>query len=102
MINISSVEYARPIGPSLRPYISARSTDRFSSIRALGELDIRFTRSKDNKVVYAIALGWPAGEFVVQSLGTANAAKVGRVELLGTGEKLRWRRQLSAAHSADK
>jgi alpha-L-fucosidase len=68
------------------------------SIRALGELDIRFTRSKDNKVVYAIALGWPAGEFVVQSLGTANAAKVGRVELLGTGEKLRWRQASDGLH----
>jgi len=68
------------------------------SIRALGELDIRFTRSKDNKVVYAIALGWPAGEFVVQSLGTANAANVGRVELLGTGEKLRWRQASDGLH----
>jgi alpha-L-fucosidase len=71
-------------------------TGRFKgdSIRALNERDIRFTRSKDGKTVYAIALGWPAGEFVVQSLGTGNATqpgKVERVELLGTGEKPRWK-----------
>jgi len=65
-----------------------------NSVNKLGEKDIRFTRSKDGKTVYAIALGWPAGEFVVQSLGTGNATqpgKVERVELLGTGEKPRWK-----------
>jgi alpha-L-fucosidase len=61
-----------------------------NSVSQLGEKDIRFTRSKDGKVVYAIALGWPSAEFVVQSLGTGNG-KVERVELLGTGEKVRWR-----------
>jgi alpha-L-fucosidase len=65
-----------------------------NSIAQLGEKDIRFTRSKDGKVVYAIALGWPAAEFVISSLGTASSTspgKVERVELLGTGEKVRWR-----------
>jgi alpha-L-fucosidase len=61
-----------------------------NSVSQLGEKDIRFTRSKDEKTVYAIALGWPAAEFVVASLGTSNG-KVERVELLGTGEKVRWR-----------
>jgi len=39
-------------------------------------------------------LGWPAAEFVVQSLGTAGtiqAGKILRVELLGSAEKLRWK-----------
>ena len=65
-----------------------------NSISQLGEKDVRFTRSKDGKVVYAIVLGWPAAEFVVASLGTASTTqpgKVERVELLGTGEKPRWR-----------
>ncbi|MGA8108573.1 MAG: alpha-L-fucosidase [Acidobacteriaceae bacterium] len=65
-----------------------------NSIAKLGEKDIRFTGSKDGKTLYAIALGWPTGEFVVQSLGTAGSAqpgKIERVELLGTGEKLRWK-----------
>ena len=67
-----------------------------NSIAQLGEKDIRFTRSKDGKTVYAIALGWPAAEFVVQSLGTANATqpgKIERVELLGTGERVRWKQE---------
>jgi alpha-L-fucosidase len=65
-----------------------------NSVSALSEKDIRYTRSKDSKTVYAIALGWPAGEFVIASLGTASTTQPGkilRVELLGTGEKPRWR-----------
>jgi alpha-L-fucosidase len=68
-----------------------------NSVSQLGEKDIRFTRSKDGKTVYAIALGWPAGEFVVASLGTSNG-KVERVELLGTGEKVRWRQGSDGLH----
>ncbi len=71
------------------------------SVSKLGEKDIRFTRSKDSKVIFAIALGWPAGEVVVQSLGTASAqapGKVERVELLGTGEKVRWRQAADGLH----
>jgi alpha-L-fucosidase len=65
-----------------------------NSIRALGEKDIRFTRSKDSKTLYALVLGWLAGEIVIQSLGTSSSAQPGKVEhvtLLGTGEKLRWK-----------
>ena len=65
-----------------------------NSVNALGEKDIRFTANKAGKVVYAMVLGWPAGEIAIQSLGTANDAKPGKVahvELLGTGERLRWR-----------
>jgi alpha-L-fucosidase len=65
-----------------------------NSVSQLGEKDIRFTRNKAGNVVYAIALGWPSGEIVVQSLGTSSAAhpgKVRNVQLLGTEEKLRWK-----------
>lgn len=54
----------------------------------------RFTANKAGKVVYALVLGWPAGEIAIQSLGTGNDTKPGKiahVELLGTGERLRWR-----------
>jgi alpha-L-fucosidase len=64
------------------------------SVKVLSEKDIRFTRSKDGKIIYAFALGWPAGEIVIQSLGLSNASqpgKIAHVELIGTGEKLRWR-----------
>jgi len=65
-----------------------------NSISKLGEKDIRFTRNKAGNVVYAIVLGWPADEIAIQSLGTGNATQPGRiehVELLGTGERIRWK-----------
>src|SRR5271166_5275773 len=68
----------------------------------LGAKDIRFTRNKANSVIYALALGWPAGEFVVQSLGTANATQPGRIEhvqLLGTDEKLKWKQAADGLHA---
>ena len=64
-----------------------------NSLSQLGVKDIRFTRNKTNTVVYAIVLGWPAEEFAVQSLGSANRVspgKVARVELLGAYKKLKW------------
>ena len=64
------------------------------SVKVLTEEDIRFTQSKDGKTVYALILGWPAGEVAIQSLGLSNATQPGRigsVNLIGTGEKLRWR-----------
>jgi len=64
-----------------------------NSVRSLGSKDIRFTRNKANTVIYAIALGWPAGEFTIQALGTAADAKPGKiahVQLLGSGEKVTW------------
>jgi hypothetical protein len=44
-------------------------------------------------VIYALVLGWPAGEFVVESLGTASPAQPGKIKevrLLGTDKKLKW------------
>jgi len=63
------------------------------SIKNLGVRDIRFTRNKANTVIYAMLLGWPAGEFVVESLGTASPpqpGKIAEVRLLGTEEKVKW------------
>jgi alpha-L-fucosidase len=64
------------------------------SISKLGVKDIRFTRNKANTVVYVIVLGWPTGQFVVQSLGTAastSPGKISNVQLLGTDEKVLWK-----------
>lgn len=64
------------------------------SVSRLGPRDIRFTRSKDGKTIYAIALGWPAEEFVIRSLGTSTATTPGRIEhvsLLGTGKRVGWK-----------
>ena len=64
------------------------------SIKNLGVHDIRFTRNKANTAIYALVLGWPAGEFVVESLGTASSVQAGKikeVQLLGTDKKLKWK-----------
>ena len=63
------------------------------SVHNLGPKDIRFTRNKANTVVYAIVLGWPAGELVIESLGLSAATqpgKVAKVELLGGGQQPTW------------
>ncbi len=65
-----------------------------NSISKLGAKDIRFTRNKAGNLLYAIALGWPAGEFVIASLGSASATNPGRidhVQLIGTDLKLKWK-----------
>jgi len=63
-----------------------------------GPDDIRFTRSKDGKTVYAIALGWPgAGATLrVKSLATGKGVeKIKSVYLLGHG-KVKWQRTAEA------
>jgi alpha-L-fucosidase len=49
-------------------------------------------------VIYALVLGWPAGEFVVQSLSTAQAGKIKDVRLLGTDERLKWTQRADGLH----
>ena len=50
--------------------------------------DIRFTRSKDSKNVYAIALGWPKGEKLTILPAQVENASKGVVTLLGYEKKL--------------
>jgi alpha-L-fucosidase len=74
-----------------------------NSIQSVSARDIRYTRNKAGTVIYAIALGWPAGEMELRSLGTAASAKpgrVGQVELLGTGKPVKWKQTASALHVA--
>ncbi|HTZ90132.1 MAG TPA: alpha-L-fucosidase, partial [Alloacidobacterium sp.] len=69
------------------------------SISSLGEKDIRFTRNKAGNEVYAIVLGWPAGEFGVEALGlnsSTKPGKIGNVQLLGTGETVKWKQTAEA------
>ena len=64
------------------------------SIRSLGAKDIRFTRNKANTVIYAIFLGWPEGEALIPSLGTASQTQPGKIEhvaLLGTEARVKWK-----------
>ena len=71
------------------------------SISKVGAKDVRFTRNKANTVIYAIALGWPAGEFVVQALGSASATNPGKIEhvqLLGTEAEVKWNQAGDGLH----
>ena len=53
--------------------------------------DIRFTQSKDGKMLYAIALEIPKdGQLIVKSLPSA-AGEIKKVSLLGHGGKLNWK-----------
>jgi alpha-L-fucosidase len=60
-----------------------------------GADDIRFTQSKDGKTLYALALGVPAGEVTIRSLGRT-ARSVASVRLLGSDEKLVWKQDADA------
>lgn len=66
------------------------------SVSKLGPQDIRFTQTKDQKTIYAIALGWPTGKFVIRSLGSSAPSNPGRIEhvaLLGSGRKVDWKQE---------
>ena len=70
-----------------------------NSIKSVSAKDVRYTRNKAGTVVYAIGLGWPDGEMVLNSLGTAAATKPGRVEhveLLGSHARLTWKQTASS------
>ena len=57
----------------------------------LDATDIRFTTK--GGAVYAFAMGWPADSFVIPSLGLNSPqqpGKIAKVELLGSGEPLKW------------
>ncbi len=75
------------------------------STRSLDASDVRFTRNKKGDVVYAIMLGWPAGDsFQIKSLGTASTlgpGKVANVELLGSANRLAWN-QLAESLTVEK
>jgi alpha-L-fucosidase len=57
----------------------------FTGPRAGTPQDIRFTRSQDNSILYATALGWQGGTMTITSLGSGNFNIAGLVsaQLLG-------------------
>jgi alpha-L-fucosidase len=70
-----------------------------NSVSVLGAKDIRFTRNKASTVVYAMVLGRPESETVIQALGSASPqapGKIATVELLGYKDKLRFHQDASA------
>ena len=51
------------------------------------ENNIRYTRSKDNKTVYAVSIGWPGKQL---SLKSVEPAKGSSIYLLGYDKPLKW------------
>ncbi|MHC4573659.1 MAG: alpha-L-fucosidase C-terminal domain-containing protein [Planctomycetota bacterium] len=55
--------------------------------------DVRFTRSKDNRYVYAISLKWPGDKFTSQLVRPRKKSKIimlGDKGWFGNPKKLRW------------
>ena len=54
--------------------------------------DIRYTRSKDNKTLFATILDWPTAEKVcIKTLADLDAAKIQSVQMLGVDKPLEWK-----------
>jgi alpha-L-fucosidase len=49
--------------------------------------DVRFTRTKDNRVVYAFIWKWPGEKLLLRSVRPANGSAI---RMLGTNESLNW------------
>ena len=59
----------------------------------LHEGDIRFTRSKDGKIIYAARLSWPEKPFTLTSFfanGVGKEVNVASISLLGSDERIKW------------
>ena len=57
--------------------------------------DIRYTRSKDGKAIYATRLAWPEEPFTLTSFGADAVGKdieIKSVELLGSDAPVKWKR----------
>jgi len=64
--------------------VRMKKTGSHSSTSKYSSNDVRFTRSKDGKVVYAIVLGWPEeSELVLQVVQVNGKTAAAAVKLLG-------------------
>ena len=58
--------------------------------------DIRFTRSKDNKTLYATALDWPKdGKILIKNLKAGSEHypnEIKSISMIGSDEKITWNR----------
>ncbi|WP_299555870.1 alpha-L-fucosidase [Seonamhaeicola sp.] len=53
--------------------------------------DIRFTRNKENNILYATVLEWPGEIITIKSLADIDAKNIKAIKLLGTGNKLKFK-----------
>ena len=86
-------------GPTKAP---KNSTEKNSDIQTYTAEDIRFTTSKDGKVLYAIALGWPtSGKLLIHTLYRGNpylGAPICSVDLIGSSATLTFSQLPDALH----
>ncbi|TLX76430.1 alpha-L-fucosidase [Labilibacter sediminis] len=81
-----------------RPWVVAEEGDgeiqgRVHIKSKMTSSDIRFTRSKDSSILYAITLDWPeSGELLIKTLAKdkIDISHVEDIQLLGGKEKLNW------------
>jgi alpha-L-fucosidase len=73
-------------GPTARDKSIAKAVSAKEAVGYTGR-DIRYTQSADERTVYAIALGLPPCELVLNSVKVGNE-KEGRIELLGCNERI--------------
>ncbi|MEM6884580.1 MAG: alpha-L-fucosidase [Verrucomicrobiota bacterium] len=76
-------------GPTSEPHGGFASRKEFLKLQYTKE-DIRFTRNKENSVLYAIAMGWPGETLLLRSLKGMELDEVHSVRLLGTDAELKW------------
>ncbi len=83
-------------GPSVNATHEKGQFDGIKDVTKLTAEDVRFTKSKDDKTLYAIVLGWPeSGTVTLTSLATGakdGPAEVGKVSLLGAQQEVATRR----------
>ena len=79
-------------GPSTQRVAEKGQFDGHKDIAPFTAQDLRFTTSKDGKVLYVIAMGWPAdGKVTIKSLAAGSphlAGEIGSVKLLGPKAKV--------------
>ena len=64
-------------------------SDHFSDMIPGTSADIRFTRDKANRTLYAAVLGWPMnGKVSIAALGGADLTALAHVELIGYGDPI--------------
>jgi alpha-L-fucosidase len=86
-------------GPTKAP---KNSSEKNSDIQTYTSQDIRFTTSHDSRILYAIALGWPADDaLVVHTLFRGNpylSAPVCSVQLIGSRDAIPFTQQPDGLH----
>lgn len=66
------------------------------------KIKVRYTRNKENSVLYAVAFDWPGERLSLMSLNkqSTNASEIKSIKLLSSGEELTWRQDDEALHIA--